>query len=365
MTNWPFVYASRNIAVMPKVIYVQQDLAKGQADFVVFPCSTKGTFSEYFNKKVIAYDLMWGPFHGRLYDSNMGLGEIRQAFYRQPVRVMESKKVIFACSVDEHTSNTYAIEKIGLNLGLQARLEKKENLVFKAPLLGSGSGELSAYEAAQALTSGFMSNAPDSSTLEIRLISKDHIKEIQYWGMDIENRGPVSNSAPIKVFISYTKHGASDLNQISTLHNWLRKKNVDSFYDKKTMHRGKKDIANYMQDSVMNSDRVLIIASPQYKERSHDLTTGVGKEVSFIKERLLDERFAGKFVIVYTEAVHDCIPEAFINIYALRYPQNEREMNLLVDALRSIPYNQDSTSASPPPSPQAESEAAASSGSPT
>ncbi len=80
-----------------------------------------------------------------------------------------------------------------------------------------------------------------------------------------------------KVFISYSWDNQIHVDWVTGLASDLRKNGVDVILDKWENRPGD-DIPHFMDTSVRESDRVLCILTPKYKNKANNLKGGVGYE---------------------------------------------------------------------------------------
>ena len=184
---------------------VHGDMFDGPTDLIVLPCATEGTVTRTVRTRLQAFQI---PNPRR-----MELGEIDFQQSPRPLQQLASF-LAFAASVQGYTSDIEAIERIGRRLGILAA-ENRSVLQISAPLLGAGAGGLQSHDVVKRLTKGFSETAPDQTTLKIYVLDQniyaglqalfanlapDEVSKDERAGRDI-----TAITAPIRVFISYTK----------------------------------------------------------------------------------------------------------------------------------------------------------------
>lgn len=113
-----------------------------------------------------------------------------------------------------------------------------------------------------------------------------------------------------KVFISYSWDNQTHENWVLQFAADLRKNGVDVILDKWENGLGA-DIPHFMDKSVRESDRVLCILTPKYKEKANNLKGGVGYEYRDMTAEIFANIPTNKFIPVLKEgSFEDSIPSA-------------------------------------------------------
>ena len=100
-----------------------------------------------------------------------------------------------------------------------------------------------------------------------------------------------------RVFISYCWEDDEHKQWVYSFADSLIEKNIDVKIDKYDLHLGDR-ITQYMEQSISESDYVLIICTPAYKEKSDNRKGGVGYENHIISDELLTKGNERKFIPV-------------------------------------------------------------------
>lgn len=95
------------------------------------------------------------------------------------------------------------------------------------------------------------------------------------------------------VFISYAWEEAHN-NWVLNISNDLRKAGIDCRIDKYQQHGT--DLVKFMRDEILNSDRVLVILTPKYKEKAESGRGGASYEGNIISHTIYNEQDTTKFV---------------------------------------------------------------------
>ncbi len=98
-----------------------------------------------------------------------------------------------------------------------------------------------------------------------------------------------------KAFISYSWDSEAHRDWVRDLATRLRRDGVDVTLDQWDTAPGDQ-LAEFMERSVLDNDLVLIICTPQYKEKSDNRTGGVGYEGDIMTAEVLSKRNNRKFI---------------------------------------------------------------------
>ncbi|MCI2082236.1 MAG: toll/interleukin-1 receptor domain-containing protein [Bacteroidales bacterium] len=108
------------------------------------------------------------------------------------------------------------------------------------------------------------------------------------------------------IFISYCHEDDSHK-------RWVKKlsKDLSSFFtvniDENLPAGG--DINKFMGSEILKADKVLIIATPKYKEKADNMEKGVGYETSIITEDLISDQNRIKFIpIIRKGSIEESLP---------------------------------------------------------
>ena len=116
------------------------------------------------------------------------------------------------------------------------------------------------------------------------------------------------NSKIPKVFISYSWDNETHQEWVLKLAKKLCENGVDVFFDKYDLRAGR-DMNHFMENSVRESDRVLLIMTPNYKVKAENRKGGVGNEVSMIRAEKFNCQETEKFIpIVRLGNREECTP---------------------------------------------------------
>lgn len=119
----------------------------------------------------------------------------------------------------------------------------------------------------------------------------------------------ITGKAP-HVFISYAWEKTQD-DWVLNLSNELRKKGINCQIDKYQEHGT--DLVRFMRDEIRNSDRVLVILTPKYKEKAESGRGGASYEGSIMSHAIYNEQNTTKFIPLLREGSFDISCPDFIS----------------------------------------------------
>lgn len=100
-----------------------------------------------------------------------------------------------------------------------------------------------------------------------------------------------------RVFVSYSRETEEHNNWVLRLVQALRKHDIDAFNDETALKLGER-IPEFMEMSVRDSDRVLVICTEVYKQRFDQRKGGAGYEGNVITGEIVNEVGKNKFIPV-------------------------------------------------------------------
>lgn len=117
----------------------------------------------------------------------------------------------------------------------------------------------------------------------------------------------MENSRHIKVFISYSWEDDNHKDWIRELANRLISDGIEVTLDQYDVSIGDR-LPQFMEKAITNSDYVMIICTPSYKEKADKRESGVGYEGHIISEELMSSNNERKFIPLIRKGT---IKEAF------------------------------------------------------
>ena len=107
-----------------------------------------------------------------------------------------------------------------------------------------------------------------------------------------------------KVFISYSWTNYEYVMKVRKLAKRLRSDGVDAILDEWSMHAGQ-DMDVFMEHSIRDADKVLILCDKGYTLKANERVGGVGKETSIISPEVYGKFDQRKFIPVCMESIQD------------------------------------------------------------
>src|SRR5258708_3535262 len=104
-------------------------------------------------------------------------------------------------------------------------------------------------------------------------------------------------SGPPKVFVSYSHESADHIGWVTDLSTALRKNGIDIILDRWDVRLGQ-DFTKFMERSVNDADRVLVICTDTYNAKADQGIGGVGYEKGIVSAEILAHSTTTKFVPV-------------------------------------------------------------------
>ena len=159
---------------------------------------------------------------------------------------------------------------------------------------------------------------------------------------DISNEKSSSNNEDTpKVFISYSWDDEAHKNWVLNLATKLKDKGINVILDQWDLKLGGL-IPKFMENSVYNSDRVICVITPNYKEKTINLHGGVGYEYSIISAKIWEEVETQKFIPLLRVGDNENIPVSLKGrMYIdMRKDNNFEDMlNKLLEDILNSPKN--------------------------
>ena len=144
---------------------------------------------------------------------------------------------------------------------------------------------------------------------------------------------------PPKVFISYSWDSPEHRQWVAFLAAHLRAQGIDIILDQWHV-RGGEDLAAFMDRSIREADRVLVICSEGYVERATQRRGGVGFEHMIVTGALMQNMGTVKFIPIVRQATDQIVIPAELST-RLRFnlsagEQYENQLNELIRDLHNV-----------------------------
>lgn len=144
-----------------------------------------------------------------------------------------------------------------------------------------------------------------------------------------------------KVFISYSWEDEEHIEWTKELANYLIKNGVDAHIDQYDLEIGDR-LPQFMEREITNADYVLIICTPNYKEKANNRKSGVGYEGHIIAGELFKNQNEKKFIpIIRKGQIEECFPTYLIGKLGINFKNDDKFEESLKDLLATI-YGQKS-----------------------
>ncbi len=146
----------------------------------------------------------------------------------------------------------------------------------------------------------------------------------------------MSTDAP-RVFVSYAHEEPIHDDWVTSLSAKLRENGVDASLDRWDLKPGQ-DTTLFMESQIRDSDFVILVCTPLYREKSNVPKGGVGYEKNIISAEMLQARdLIPKFLPVLRKGAYDtALPTYLGSKYAIDFRDDERFDGALTELLRAI-----------------------------
>ncbi|MEJ1962947.1 MAG: toll/interleukin-1 receptor domain-containing protein [Gammaproteobacteria bacterium] len=112
---------------------------------------------------------------------------------------------------------------------------------------------------------------------------------------------------PPKVFMSYSWETPEHKQWVSQLGAYLRSKGIDVILDQWHLRPGG-DMVVFMQQSLQDANRVLVICTPTYVEKAARRTGGVGFEHMIVTGQMMKDLGTTKFIPIVFDTQNPVVP---------------------------------------------------------
>ena len=135
-----------------------------------------------------------------------------------------------------------------------------------------------------------------------------------------------------RVFISYSWDNKVHQEWVLKLCQDLRNRGVDAVIDQ-AMRKGN-DLIDFMEKGIANAHRVLIIGTPNYKQKSEEKKGGVKYEQSIIKTSIFQGLDSDRFITILREG--DGFDQSFPSIISTRGGYDMRNDDSYLEHLKAL-----------------------------
>lgn len=143
-----------------------------------------------------------------------------------------------------------------------------------------------------------------------------------------------------QVFITYSWDTEDHKNWVRKLADFLIQNGIIVYLDQYDINPGQ-SFTYFMESSITNSDKVIVILTPNYKDKSLERKGGVGYEQQIISGEIMSGMDRKKFIPLikdgkYEEGIDCALPPHFKGISIMDFRTSENEKNNLEELLRVI-----------------------------
>jgi hypothetical protein len=150
-----------------------------------------------------------------------------------------------------------------------------------------------------------------------------------------ESEGARSQRVP-KVFISYSHDNKNHVRWVLRLATNLVENGVDVRLDLWDLHPGD-DVADFMERSVFESDRVLIVCTPVYSSKANTGTGGVGYEKTIVTGEIVRNVGTNKFIpILRNSSDENLLPRCLSSRLFIDFRSDDEYEVKLEELLREL-----------------------------
>ena len=154
----------------------------------------------------------------------------------------------------------------------------------------------------------------------------------------------MDNSTPPRIFISYSHDSAEHKKWVLDLASILRDRGIDVILDQWGLSLGD-DVPKFMERSLAESDRVLMICTPAYVRRANDGKGGVGYEAMIVTGQLVKDLGTTKFIPILRQGEQQRdLPTSvstrfYIDLSEHNAVNHEDQLDTLLRELHKAPAN--------------------------
>lgn len=144
-----------------------------------------------------------------------------------------------------------------------------------------------------------------------------------------------------KVFISYSHDSNDHKKWVKHLATMLLKNGVSVILDQWDLRAGE-DIPKFVEDSILNSDKVLLICTENYATKANKRSGGVGLEALVINASLMQDLGTSKFVVIVKQAEKLIqLPNLLKSRLYLDFSEDENfpeQLNILIKEIHDVAH---------------------------
>ncbi|GEO24168.1 toll/interleukin-1 receptor domain-containing protein [Cyclobacterium qasimii] len=129
-----------------------------------------------------------------------------------------------------------------------------------------------------------------------------------------------------KVFFSYSWDDDEHRFWVLKLASDLIKKGIDVLIDEWDLDRFNNDLHQFMETGIRESDKVIMVCTPNYAKKSNDRLGGVGVENTIITGEFYDKKKSNKFISIirkYDKNLTDSLPSYLKTKFSLDFSDED------------------------------------------
>lgn len=278
-----------------------------KCDIMIVPCNNIGGMTEKVRKDLAANGIYNTP-------SIEMPGSI--VFSESKGDFNNAKVIGFATSVDcfKGKGDIKFLHNVCKKLMLYCKLNSLS--IINIPLLGTGTGGVSAKESFEVLKQYFESEI--SINLRVFVLSEEiynQLNEKKHYDYSL-----IKNP---RVFISYTGENPNNRQWVKTLVCKLRENGVNARVDMFHLKPGN-DLSQWMTNELIMADKVLLICDQYYVKKADSRNGGVGWETMIIQGDMMTHTQSNKYICIVREKnIDEGIPIYAKTKYSLQWIKPE------------------------------------------
>ena len=139
-----------------------------------------------------------------------------------------------------------------------------------------------------------------------------------------------------RVFVSYSWEDEEHIEWTKRLANYLMENGVDTHIDQYDLELGDR-LPQFMEQEITRANYVLIICTPNYKEKADNRESGVGYEGHIIAGELFQKQNERKFIpIIRKGEIEECFPTYLLGKLGINFKDDNKFEEKLQELLATI-----------------------------
>lgn len=141
------------------------------------------------------------------------------------------------------------------------------------------------------------------------------------------------------VFFSYSWDDEKHKLWVLKLASNLIKNGIDVIIDEWNLEDFRNDLHFFMESGIRESDKVIMICTPNYARRANEREGGVGVEHTIITGEFYDKEKANKYIPIarnYKNSFVECLPAYMKTRYAIDFANDDNYKNKFEELMRKV-----------------------------